>query len=361
MTRLNSETILKQLNDGQRLTAEQALVLLQQAPVGSLMRQAYRVRQQKHPANSISFVFDSNPNHTNVCETKCSFCAFWRSPKAKDSYTLSPEQLADKVKQAELAGATTVLFQGGHNPESTLADWVAYIRAIRAQCPDIHIHPFSAPEIAYLAECQHISTQEILQTLWQEGIRTLPGGGAEILSERVRTQLAPEKCTVKQWLDIMRQAHQIGFKSTATMMYGHLETDEDIIEHLRAIRDLQDETGGFNAFIPWSFKSGNSTLGKKIKQNAHPLKYIRILAVARLFLDNFNHVQSSWFSESVKAGQLGLLAGANDFGGLLFEENVLGTTGHTPKTNLDKTLHIIKNTGFEPVQRDSHYEIIKNY
>jgi len=353
-----NQIISKQITAKIRLQPEQALYLLQKFPLGQLMRLAYQARKKKHADNTVSFVFDSNPNHTNVCTTKCSFCAFWRSNKAKDHYTLLPEQLAAKVKQAEQAGATTVLFQGGHNPDSTLADWVAYIRAIREQCPSIHIHPFSAPEIAYLADCEKISTQHILQTLWDEGIRTLPGGGAEILVERVRQIISEDKCTVNDWLRIMREAHGIGFKTTATMMYGHVETAAEIIEHLTVLRDLQDETGGFRAFIPWSFKRGNSPLTKKIKQSAHPIQYLRILAVARLFLDNFEHIQSSWFSESVRAGQLGLLAGADDFGGLLYEENVLGTTGHTASTNLERTQQIICSAGFLPVQRNSDYLII---
>jgi cyclic dehypoxanthinyl futalosine synthase len=352
------QTIAKQIDAGVRLNAEQALYLLQKFPLGELMRLAYRARNKRHADNIVTYVFDSNPNHTNICETKCSFCAFWRSPKAKDGYTLTPEQLAEKVKKAQQAGATTVLFQGGHNPESTIGDWVNYIRAIREQCPGIHIHPFSAPEISYMAECEGVSTQHILQSLWDEGIRTLPGGGAEVLSERVREKISDLKCTVADWLNVMREAHEIGFKTTATMMYGHVESDTEIIEHLTVLRDLQDQTGGFTSFIPWSFKSGNSTLGKKIKQDAHPIKYIRIIAVSRLFLDNFEHIQSSWFSESIKAGQLGLLAGADDFGGLLFEENVLGTTGHTPSTNLEKTEQIIRSAGFMPGQRDTHYQLI---
>ncbi|MGR9072112.1 MAG: cyclic dehypoxanthinyl futalosine synthase [Gammaproteobacteria bacterium] len=352
------QQIASAIRRGKRLEPDEALYLLKHFPLGRLMRMGHLARKRKHPENTVTFVFDSNPNHTNVCETKCAFCAFWRSPKSKDAYTLSPEQLAEKVKKAQAAGATTVLFQGGHNPDATLADWVDYLRAIRRKCPDIHIHPFSAPEIAYMAQREGISTGQILQTLWEEGIRTLPGGGAEILVERVREKISSEKCSVAEWLNIMRQAHEIGFKTTATMMYGHVETDEEIVEHLTALRDLQDRTGGFTSFIPWSFKSGNSTLGKKVGQPAHPIKYIRLLAVARLFLDNFAHVQSSWFSESVRAGQLGLLAGADDFGGLLFEENVLGTTGHTPRTNLDKTLKIISDAGFTPAQRDSDYQVI---
>ncbi|PKM10694.1 MAG: dehypoxanthine futalosine cyclase [Gammaproteobacteria bacterium HGW-Gammaproteobacteria-3] len=353
------QTITRHIQAGMRLNAGQALYLLQKFPLGALMRLAYQARRKKHPDNTVTFVFDTNPNPTNICVTRCSFCAFWRNPKAKDSYTLTPVQLAEKVNNAEQAGATTVLFQGGHNPEVTLADWLAYIRAIRAKAPAIHIHPFSAPEIAYMAEREGLTPRHILQTLWNEGIHTLPGGGAEILVERVREKLSAEKCTVAEWLRIMREAHDIGFKTTATMMYGHVESDAEIIGHLSALRDLQDQSHGFSSFIPWSFKSGNSTLGKKIKQEAHPIKYIRIIAVARLFLDNFEHIQSSWFSESVKAGQLGLLAGADDFGGLLFEENVLGTTGHTPTTNLEQTQHIIRSAGFAPAQRNTDYQIIR--
>lgn len=353
---------IRQIERGARLGHAQALELLSGAvPVGELMRYAHAARMRRHPEALVGFVYDSNPNYTNVCETKCEFCAFWRNERARDSYTLTPAELSRRVRTAADAGATTVLLQGGHHPKLRLADWLAYIEAIRASCPDVHIHPFSPPEIAYLSDIEGIASEAILERLVAAGIRTMPGGGAEVLSQRVRSLIAPEKCSAARWLEIMEQAHRLGMKTTATMMYGHVETLSEVVDHLLAVRDLQDRTGGFSSFIPWSFKPGNSTLGKRVKVAAHPLLYLRIIALARLVLDNVPHVQSSWFSEDLRTGQLGLLAGADDFGGLLFEESVLGKAGHAPKTSLDRTLEVIRAMGFEPAQRDSLYRIIRRY
>jgi cyclic dehypoxanthinyl futalosine synthase len=254
-----------------------------------------------------------------------------------------------------------VLLQGGHNPSIGLGDWLDYIRVIQETCPGIHIHPFSPAEFVYMANKEGLTLRDLLQQIYAAGVRTLPGGGAEILSERVRAEIAPAKATAAEWLAVSRLAHEIGFKTTATMMYGHVETDAEIIDHLLTLRDLQDETGGFTSFIPWSFKPGNSPLGKAVNGQVHPAKYVRIIATARLMLDNFPHVQSSWFSESVPAGQMGLLAGADDFGGLLLEENVHLSAGHDRASTLDDILTIIRRSGFTPAQRDSHYRIIKTY
>lgn len=354
--------LITKLENGRRLSAADGLELLTgPVPIGDLMAYAHQARLRHQPSPVVTFVYDTNPNYTNVCVTHCEFCAFWRSAKAKDAYTLAPAALAERVRLAAAAGATTVLLQGGHNPAIRLADWLAYIAAIQAACPNIHIHPFSPPEIAFLADEMGITTQEIVDQLYAAGIRTMPGGGAEVLVERVRAAIAPEKCTAARWLEIMEQAHRAGIRTTATMMYGHVETPAELIEHLVALRDVQERTGGFSSFIPWSFKPGNSTLGKRVRIAAHPLQYLRLIAVARLMLDNFAHIQSSWFSEDLRTGQLGLLAGADDFGGLLFEESVLGKAGHAPKTSLERTLEVIRAMGFEPAQRNSFYDVIARY
>ncbi len=356
------ERLISKLERRERLDADDALTLLTGSfPVGDLMAYAHEARLRRHPEGLVTFVYDTNPNYTNVCVTHCEFCAFWRSDKAKDAYTLAPDELARRVRKAADAGATTVLLQGGHNPEVKLAHWLAYVDAIRAACPGIHIHPFSPPEIAFLSDLEGVPTQTVVEALYAAGIRTMPGGGAEVLVQRVRDAVAPEKCSAARWFDIMREAHRLGMKTTATMMYGHVETPAEIVDHLLAVRAVQDETGGFSSFIPWSFKPGNSTLGKKVKVAAHPLLYLRLLATARLVLDNVPHVQSSWFSEDLRTGQLGLLAGADDFGGLLFEESVLGKAGHAPKTSLERTLEVIRAMGFEPAQRNSFYEVISRY
>jgi len=343
-------------NKSQRLSRAEGIKLIQETPLGQLMHRAHETRMQRHPEAQVSYICDTNPNYTNICTTRCRFCAFWRADGSRDAYTLSPAQLAERISRAASAGATTVLLQGGHNPRMMLADWLAYILAIQTTTPDIHIHPFGPAEIAFMADNEAISTESILQQLWDAGIRTIPGGGAEVLSDRVRSAIAPEKCTAQRWLEVMSQAHRIGFKTTATLMYGHLERAEDIIDHLLALRELQDQTGGFQSFIPWSFKPGKTPLGRRIQQTASAQMYLRIIAVARLMLDNFSHIQSSWFSEERQAGQLGLLAGADDFGGLLIEESVLDTAGHSPTISIQELEQDIRTMGFEPMRRDSYYQ-----
>jgi cyclic dehypoxanthinyl futalosine synthase len=344
-----------------RIDRRQALDLLTRAPLGQVMDAAHAARMRRHPHQRVTFVCDTNPNYTNVCVTRCRFCAFCRHPGDQDAYTLTPEQIAAKVRRARDLGATTVLLQGGHNPGVFLKDWLAYIRAIRTVCPDVHIHPFSPAEYLFMAQQEQTDVRSVLEAVWAEGIRTIPGGGAEILSERVRSIIAPGKADTEQWLQVCETAHAIGFRTTATMMYGHVESDEEIIDHLLRLRDLQDRSDGFASFIPWSFKPGQTALASRVTGTAHPAKYVRIIAVARLVLDNFAHIQSSWFSENVSAGQLGLLAGADDFGGILFEENVLQQAGHERATTVQNVKTIIRRAGFTPARRDSFYNVLEEF
>jgi cyclic dehypoxanthinyl futalosine synthase len=344
-----------------RIDRAQALELLTDMPMGALMEMAHRERMRRFADNAVTFVVDTNPNYTNVCVTGCRFCAFCRKHGDTDAYLLSPAEVAEKVEIAAVRGATTVLLQGGHNPSVRLSDWLAYIAAIGAATPQVHIHPFSPAEIAFMAGQEHCSVGEVLQVLWDAGIRTIPGGGAEILTESVRRVIAPRKATTDQWLDVCEKAHRIGFKTTATMMFGHVESDADIIGHLFKLRELQDLTEGFTSFIPWSFKPGRTALARQVRHPAHPARYVRIIAVARLVLDNFIHIQSSWFSENVSAGQLGLLAGADDFGGVLVEEHVHKEAGHDRKASVENVVTIIRRAGFIPARRDSHYRIQETF
>ena len=344
-----------------RLDEQAALQLLTKAPLGELMAAAHAERTRRFPEGRVTFVFDTNPNYTNVCVTQCRFCAFCRRPEDPQAYTLSPEQVAAKVRNAADLGATTVLLQGGHNPKVGLQEWLAYIRAIRSVCPQIHIHPFSPAEYVFMARQEQANIRAILEAVYAEGVDTIPGGGAEILTETVRRRIAPAKASTEQWLEVCATAHEIGFRTTATMMFGHVESDADIVEHLLQLRRLQDRTGGFTSFIAWSFKPGDNALGKQIPVPVHPVKYVRIIALSRLVLDNFDHIQSSWFSENVAAGQLGLLAGADDFGGILVEENVLQQAGHERTTTAEKVKTIIRRTGFTPAQRDSHYNVLQAF
>ena len=345
----------------QRLNREHALALLVREPMGSLMAQAHAARMLRHPKEQVTFVFDTNPNYTNICVTHCRFCAFYRQPNDPQAYTLTPEQVAEKVHHAAQLGATTVLLQGGHNPKIGLQHWLAYIRAIRQVAPDVHLHLFSPAEYLFMAQIEQCDVNDILTAVYDAGVRTIPGGGAEILTESVREQIAPRKADTDQWLAVCEAAHKIGFRTTATMMYGHVESDEDIVEHLLVLRRLQDKTGGFSSFIPWSYKPGDNPLGKQITHPVHPAKYVRIIALARLVLDNFAHIQSSWFSENVSAGQMGLLAGADDFGGILVEENVHKLAGHCRSTNAETVKTIIRRAGFTPVQRDSFYTVLQTF
>ncbi len=345
----------------QRYDRQEALELLTELPMGELMNLAHQERVRRYPDGRVTFVVDTNPNYTNVCVTGCTFCAFCRKATDEDAYLLKPDQLAEKVEIAAAKGATTVLLQGGHNPRVRLTDWLAYISAIQTACPEVHIHPFSPAEIAFMAEHEKCSVGEVLQTLWDSGIRTIPGGGAEILAEPVRRIIAPRKATTEQWLAVCEKAHGIGFKTTATMMYGHVESDADIVDHLLKLRDAQDRSLGFTSFIPWSFKPGATPLARQVKQPPHPARYVRIIAVARLVLNNFDHIQSSWFSESIAAGQLGLLAGADDFGGVLVEEHVHKEAGHDRQATADNVATIIRRAGFTPARRDSYYHILETF
>lgn len=350
-------TVTAPSEKARRYDRRQALELLTDLPMGALMNLAHQERVRRFPDPMVTFVVDTNPNYTNVCVTGCAFCAFCRKPGEADAYLLSPRQVARKVAAAAARGATTVLLQGGHNPKVGLKDWQAYIEAIRSVSPLVHIHPFSPAEIVFMAGQEKCTVKEVLQTLWEAGIRTIPGGGAEILTESVRRIIAPRKATADQWLEVCETAHHIGFKTTATMMFGHVESEADIIDHLFVLRELQDRTAGFTSFIPWSFKPGRTALDRRVRQPVHPARYVRIIAVARLVLDNFTHIQSSWFSENVAAGQLGLLSGADDFGGVLVEEHVHKEAGHDRQATVDNVVTIIRRAGFTPARRDSLYRV----
>ena len=345
----------------ERIEREEALSLLRTASLLDLMERGWAARQALHPGRNVTFVIDTNPNYTNVCVTRCAFCSFYRAPEHPEAYTLSPAEVAAKVASAGREGATTVLLQGGHHPGLSLPYYQEMITAIREAAPGMHLHLFSPPEIGHIARNSGTDPETVLRTFYDMGLRTMPGGGAEILVDAVRRRVSPGKTSAGEWLDIMRTAHRVGFKTTATMTYGHCERDEDIIEHLFRLRELQDETGGFYAFIPWSFKPGISRLGETVSGPELPSFYVRIIALARIVLDNFPHIQASWFSEGWRAGQLALHGGADDFGGLLLEENVLFQARHAYATTLDALLETIRGAGFLPVQRDSLYNPLKAY
>lgn len=344
-----------------RLSPDKALNLYRYAGQSDLMTRATALRQELHPGTDVTFVVDTNPNYTNVCTTDCTFCSFYRRPGHGEAYVHAPEHIGRGAAQAQARGATTILLQGGHNPELGMDYYLAVIAALQAHAPGMHLHLFSPPEILHIAAHSAITVREVLESFWAAGLRTMPGGGAEILVDAVRRKISPKKARSADWLGVMREAHRIGFKTSATMTYGHVESDEDIVEHLVQIRDLQDETGGFYAFIPWSFKPGASPLSRVVTEPAAASRYVRVIALARLFLDNVPHIQASWFGEGWRAGQLALHAGADDFGGLLLEENVLFQARHQVATQLDSVLSLISDAGFTPVQRTTTYAHLQRY
>ena len=346
---------------GERLTTAEGVYLLTDAPLADLGGLANEVRAQKTDANVVTYVIDTNPNYTNYCTVDCHFCAFYRKPgsNAHDGYTHDVAGVMKMMAQADQLGATTVLLQGGLNPEIPWEFYPAVVRAARARYPHITPHFFSAPEIHQMVQVSGLTIRGVLDALHAAGQRTLPGGGAEILATRVRKRISVKKGGPEAWLEVHRAAHQAGMRSTATMMYGHVETDAEIVEHFDYIRALQDETRGFTAFVPWSYKRGNTPMEAKVRHIAGSSRYCRVLAASRLYLDNFDHVQATWFSEGKKTGQVALHFGADDFGGTLFEENVHLATGHHNKTTVAEIETLIREAGFTPAQRDTEYHILK--
>lgn len=358
---MNQSTISEKIKSGHRLTREEGLFLLQKAELLDLGEIANEVRFRKNPKREVTFVIDTNPNYTNICNIDCIFCAFYRHPGEEGEYTYTVDQMIQNFKNAASNGVTTVLLQGGVNPALQFEYYLELVERTIKEVPEIHPHFFSTSEIEGMAKVSGLTIQEVLQKLWNAGLRTVPGGGAEILSDKVKKKISHLKGTSADWLNVMREAHKIGYKTTATMMYGHLETDEDIIEHLEAIRQLQDEYHGFTAFIPWSFKPGNTPLHKIIPTYASSTRYLQIIALSRILLDNFDHIQASWFSEGKKIGQVALHFGADDFGGTLYEENVHAETDYVNKTSVEEVIQLIQDSGFTPVQRTTLYETLKVY
>lgn len=360
-----------------RITRKEGLELLKSADLLGLGMLADNMRKTLHPEGEVSFIIDRNINYTNVCINKCRFCAFYRNEGDPEAYILSRRKLFNKIKETVAAGGTQILIQGGLHPKLDFAYYVDLLKSIKENFK-IHVHGFSPPEITYIADKAGHSVVTTLELLREAGLDSIPGGGAEILSDRVRKKVSPRKIGSRQWLRVMEDAHRIGMKTTATMMFGSVEGPEDIIAHLDAVRKLQDKTGGFTAFIPWSFQPGNTELGGKRsegrgqkKKNPKPIPldstlhtatavdYLRVLALSRIYLDNVPNVQASWVTQGLKMAQVALRFGANDFGSTMIEENVVAAAGVRFRTTVDGIIEAIKGAGFTPVQRDMYYNIIK--
>jgi cyclic dehypoxanthinyl futalosine synthase len=353
--------LYSKIRNGERITKEEGLFLLRNAELLDLADLANDIRFKKNPATQVTFVADTNPNYTNICDIDCIFCAFFRHPGDKGEYTYSVDQMIRNFKQSAAKGVTTVLLQGGVNPALPFEYYLEMIRRTIAEVPEIYPHFYSTSEILGMVQVSGLSLQQVVKKLWDAGLRSIPGGGAEILSDRVKKKISSKKGTSEDWLTVMREAHKIGYKSTATMMYGHLETDEDILTHLDSVRALQDEHQGFTAFVPWSFKPGNTPLEKIIPHYATPTRYLQMIAFSRIYLDNFPHIQASWFSEGKKTGQIALHFGADDFGGTLLEENVHAAANFVNKTNTEECIQMIHESGFDAAQRGTLYDIKKVY
>ena len=354
-------SIVQAVRAGRRITPGEGVHLLGNAPLLDLADMANGVRFRMHPEPRITFVVDSNPNYTNICTIDCIFCAFYRHPGEEGAYTHSVDEMIGRFKDAASSGVTTILLQGGVDPALPFEYYLDLVRRTVADVPGVHPHFFSTSEILGMSEVSGLSVREVLKQLWAAGLRTIPGGGAEILSDRVKRKISSKKGTSADWLAVMREAHSLGYKTTATMMYGHLETDEDIVEHLEVVRKLQDEYHGFTAFIPWSFKPGNTPLEKIIPQYASPTRYLQMIALSRIYLDNIPHIQASWFSEGKKTGQIALHFGADDFGGTLLEENVHAAANFVNKTNVEECIRLIHESGFNAAQRTTLYDILHEY
>jgi cyclic dehypoxanthinyl futalosine synthase len=357
------DTIRKKVLGGERITPDEGLYLLREAPLLDLAPLAMEVRYRHNPERRVTFVIDTNLNYTNICDVYCNFCAFYRRPGQEDEYTYTIEQMMEQFARADEQGVTTILLQGGLNGELPFEYYTDLVRETTNRFPHIHPHFYSAPEIMKMKEITGWELSEVFGKLRDAGLETIPGGGAEILTDRVKhviSRLAPKGKT-SDWIDVHRAAHRAGLRSTATMMYGHVETDEDIVEHFEAIRRLQDETGGFTAFIPWSYKREQTALGRKVKVEAGPNRYLRIIALARLYLDNFQHIQASWFSEGKKTGVVALNFGGDDFGGTIFDETVMQLAGHYNRTTIEEIVALIRDAGFTPAQRTTLYDVLREF
>ena len=346
-----------------RLTKAQALELIRNTDLTELGRMATARKKELHPDGVSTFVIDRNINYTNICWVDCKFCAFYRHEKDEDAYVLTFDEIDAKIEELLEIGGTQILFQGGVHPKLKIEWYEDLVEHIHTKYPQITIHGFSSIEIDFIAKVSRISVEEVLERLHAKGLASIPGAGAEILSDRVRDIIAPKKIDSEVWVDIHRKAHKLGIKSTATMMYGTVESDEEILDHLEMVRNLQDETGGFRAFIMWSFQGQNTELLRLIPdmEKQTPNRYLRLLAVARLFLDNVPNIQSSWVTQGPYIGQMALNFGANDLGSTMMEENVVKSAGAGFRMAKDELIHLIRQNNEIPAIRNTAYETLEMF
>jgi cyclic dehypoxanthinyl futalosine synthase len=355
------EEILAKALDGERISDDEAVALLRSRELVAVGRVADELRNRKVDPDRITFIVDRNLNYTNICVTDCDFCAFYRSPGDRnEGYLLPKPVIFKKIEETLAIGGTGVLMQGGHHPDLAIDYYEDLFSSIK-QRYKIHLHALSPPEIQHIARRSKLTVWETLSRLRDSGLDSVPGGGGEILVDRVREIIAPKKTKSSEWLDVMRHAHKLGMSTTATMMYGHVETLEERVEHMRRVRELQDETRGFRAFISWTFQRDGNRLDDVVRDEDRPTSFDYLLtqAVSRIYLDNVDHIQSSWVTQGLKIGQVALGFGADDMGSVMIEENVVSAAGTTYRTSTEELVHLIRGLGKVPVQRDTLYREVK--
>jgi len=350
------DQIAAKVRDGGRVDVAEALELYRHAPTHLLGSLADGIRARKHPERIVTYIIDRNVNYTNICVARCNFCAFYREVGDSEGYVLGFEEILGKIDETIVVGGNQLLLQGGHNPDLPLQWYEDLFRAVKSRYPEFKLHALSPPEVLHISRLNGLSTTAVIERLVAAGLDSIPGGGAEILVDRVRKLLnCYSKASSDEWLEIMGQAHRAGLRTTATMMYGTVETDEERIEHMMRLRDLQDETGGFTAFITWSYQPEHTEHGG---YEATGVDYLRTLALSRIVLDNFDNLQASWVTQGGKVGQLSLAFGANDMGSVMIEENVVRAAGASYCMDEVEIVVNVEDAGFTPKRRNMHYEIL---
>jgi len=349
------QSILDSVLAGERMTADACALLLESYEIARIGVAADEIRARRHKGNIVTYIIDRNVNYTNVCNVVCTFCAFYRRPGAPDTYVRTLEEICHKIDETIELGGTGVLMQGGLHPDFGIEWYEDLLRALHEKYPTFQLHCFSPPEIHNIHLISKLDYETIMARLKAAGLYSLPGGGAEILDDEVRKRVST-KCTTDEWLAVMRAVHRVGLRSTATMMFGMGDGVVHRVRHLQRIRDLQDETGGFTAFIPWTFQRENTALGRRIKDEPTGIDYLKMLAVSRLFLDNIENFQSSWLTQGLRLGQVALRFGANDMGSIMIEENVVSAAGAHNRADEKMLQFLIREAGFIPQQRDILYQ-----
>lgn len=349
--------ILSKISAGRRLTKSEGLTLLRRASIHDLGQAADTVRRRLHPGGVVTFIIDRNINYTNVCVNRCRFCAFFRDESDPEAYVLPDKAIFEKVRETLELGGTQILIQGGLNPTLDIAYYERLFKGIKKRFK-VNIHGLSPAEVKHIAAQSGLGIRDTLTRLKSFGLDSIPGGGAEILVDRVRGAVSPKKIGWRGWREVMLEAQELGMPTTATMMFGGVETEEDILEHFDRLREMQDIHGGFTAFIPWTYQPGNTELGG---MTATGLEYLRVLAFSRLYLDNFPNVQASWVTQGPEMAQVALRFGANDLGSTMIEENVVAAAGVSHRISVDELISIIGQACFKPAQRDTKYSIIKRF